>query len=341
MNSSSSGLKIFLIGNRGYISKILEILLQNNESIVGICCRKENYSLRAKLKNFLSLKLINLDIYKKESFEFSNPFNRFESPQNIAARKRIPILYSDKLCAPEFEMTLRRLNPDLILVAGFHRKIPINVINVPKKAIINFHPSLLPNHRGGTPNRWVIRNNEKETGVTVHFVNERIDSGDIIIQEKIRVNPDEAWGDLELRIIDLISRLVLDILKMIKNGDIKSVPQNNSEATYEPSFRGCYQEIDWSLPSSEIKQICYAIRPKSGGIAIFEKRKLCIWDVQVFSESFFYPPGTIVDIDNDGFPIVSCGKGCIKILSFLQNGKIINAPEIIRNFNIRVKEKFE
>lgn len=324
------------MGNRGYASKILQSLLAHGEDIIGICCRKDNRSFISSAKKYIRSKLPALEVFNRECFEYINPFDTFKSPKDIAFQKKIPILYAKKLRTPEFELALRNLNPDLILVAGFHRLIPPNIIKIPKKAIINFHPSLLPKHRGGTPNRWVIRNGERETGVTAHFVNEKFDCGDIIAQEKLSVYPNETWGELELRLIGLVEKMVFYVLERLKTSTVQNIPQNDELSTYELSFKGVHQQIDWAFPSYEIKQICYAMRPKSGGSTFLNNKKICIWDVEVIKGiKSSHLPGTIIDIDKDGYPVVSCGEGAVRILFFLQFGKIIKASKIVKMFRIQ------
>ena len=333
-------LKIFLIGNKGYATMILKSLLKNHENVVGLCCKDDYLPLRKSVKQYIASKLKTLAFCHNDHFYHKDPFEAFESLKKIALKNRIPVLYSDKLRNPEFETTLKNLAPDLILVTGFHRLIPLNIIKLPNKAIINLHPSLLPRHRGGTPCRWVIRYGEKETGVTAHFVNEKFDCGDIILQKRLKINPNETYGGLKLRTSDLMVKMVHRVIQMVRNGSIKGIPQDNNHATYEPAFRGNYQIVDWSLPVLEIKQICYAIRPKSGGITNLRNRKTCVWDLEVLDNTTSEQlPGTIVEIDHNGYPIVSCGEGRAKILSFLHSGKIVRADKIIKKLGIQKWER--
>ncbi|MFH1305374.1 MAG: formyltransferase family protein, partial [Candidatus Omnitrophota bacterium] len=160
-----SGLKIFIAGNRGYASKILGRLLSSGENVAGICSRKEPNAFVGTAKRRVKQALWKTGLYSVDSFEYRNPFERFSSPSAIARRCRIAFFDADQIRMPSFEAKLRSLAPDIMFVAGFHRLIPESIIRIPAKGAVNFHPSLLPKHRGGTPNRWIIRNGEKETGV--------------------------------------------------------------------------------------------------------------------------------------------------------------------------------
>lgn len=334
--SGISSLKIFIFSNT---DEVLKSLLAEKEDVIGLCCKKP---CRTGFKEMVKQILIACGIFWKDDFSYrKNPFKKFESPIKIARRKGMPVLYSDRLGTAEFETTLRNLEPDLILVAGFHRLIPANIIKIPKKAIINLHPSLLPRHRGGTPSRWVIRNGESESGVTAHFVNERFDEGDIILQEKVSVRLGETWGELEERISEALVRMTHTIIRMAKEGEIKGVPQNADLATYEPSYNGEHKKINWLLRPVEIKRLCYAIRPKSGGMTTYNNRKVCIWDIEILDKvNNSSLPGTIIDIDSDGCPVVACSEGCVKLLSFVYRGNIVCAEKIVDKYKMRKGYQF-
>lgn len=338
--SDISDLKIFLFSNTG---EVLKNLLTEKENVVGLCCRNNKKSIGTRLKEFVRHILIASGIFWKDDFSYQkNPFKKFELPDKIARKNGIAVLYSDRLKTAEFEAGLRKIEPDLILVAGFHRLIPANIIKIPTKAIINLHPSLLPKHRGGTPNRWVIRNGESESGMTAHFVNEKFDEGDIILQEKMPVRPDETWGELEERISEVMIRMAHSIIKMARKGEIKGTPQNSYLATYEPSYNGEHLKIDWLLKPVEIKRICYAIRPKSGGITTYNNKKMCIWELEVLNKKYtLSPSGTIIDIEQDGCPIVVCSDGCVKVLSFIENGNIVHAGKIVSKYKMEKGRRFE
>lgn len=328
-----STFKIFIIGNRGYASAITEKLLKKGEDVAGICSKTESsYSI---LKSYLRAILVKYGVYPNNGCGYKNPFNSFRSPKDIAADGDIPYFDAAAIKTPQFKRSLKDIAPDIVLVAGFHRLIPADIIVIPKRGMINFHPSLLPKHRGGTPGRWVIRNGESETGLTAHFVNEQFDRGDIVLQEKLAVDPNETWGELEMRTSDVIVRMACHIVEMAKNGPLNAWPQDEKKASYESSFRGINQKIDWVLPAREIRQICNAIKPKSSGISTYKGKVLCPWDIVVMDDvTSNRTAGTVLSVDC-GSVLVMCGKGALKITSFLYHGKIVNTKEIISKHHIQ------
>ena len=335
------------MGTLGYASKITEGFIASGETVVGVCCRNDAgldtwpARLVRGAKRRIRATVVGLGAYDKPLFVYKRPFEKLSSPAKIASRHKIPVLDPRELRTAGFEATLAGLTPDIVLVAGFRRLIPPNIIKVPRKAIINFHPSLLPKHRGGTPSRWVIRHGQRETGVTAHFVNEEYDCGDIVVQEALSVGADETYGDLELRLSDLAVTLAHRVVEMAKRGTLVGVPQPHQLASKEPSYKGHFQDIQWHLSAREARQTCYAIRPQSGGMTTFGSRPICVWDLDVCEgASNASPPGTVTEIDDQGHLVVSCGTGTAKITSFLHSGTVVPARKLVRRFGIDVGSVF-
>lgn len=333
-----SGLRIFIFGNRGYSSLIIDNFLSRGETVAGVCSKIPGDFLGGD-----TLKLFSriFGLPKREDFMFCDPFARFPFPHTLAARYKIPFFSSRLLNSAIFEEKLRELKIDLILVAGFHRRIPPGIISIPRIAAVNLHPSLLPRHRGGTPNRWVIRNGETRTGVTAHLLEEKVDSGAILMQKAVEVGRAESWGELELRIADLMVVVAGEVAQKIQTGTYDLFAQDETEATYEPAFKGAFQVIDWALPAEEILRICLAVKPKSSGITSYKGNRLCVWNAEpVERENFLVQPGAILGIDRYGNPIVACGKDAVRISHFLRAGRIVDAAALVRKLKIRPGDFF-
>ena len=343
----TSGLRVFGMGTGGDASVILQSLVERGENIVGVCCRgKTNPSPEARviriLRQLVRKVLIALGLYARPIFVFKGPFEHLETPGDLASRLEIPVLDPRALRSQRFEDKLRRLECDVILVAGFRRLIPPDIIGIPKTAMVNFHTSLLPKHRGGTPTRWVIRQGDTETGVTAHYVSEEYDRGGMILQEKLSVLSDETYGELEVRLARLAARMAHRVLEMVAAGTVVEIPQDDQIATYEPSYKGSHQWINWELPACEIKRTCYAIRPLSGGMTTFDTKALCVWDVSVLDEvANGGLPGSIIEIDDCGLPVVACGTGTVKILEFLHYGNIVPANRLRSRFGMKRGAAFD
>lgn len=338
---SRSGLRIVIMGNQGYASLILRNLLAHGEQVVGVCCRIAHRSPISTVWSRAYAFLKRIGMGHMDDFTYQGPFDGLPDPGAIARQHNLVTLSARQLKTAGFESSLRALRPDIILVAGFHRLIPPNIIAVPQ-AMVNFHPSLLPKHRGGTPNRWVIKNGEHETGVTAHLVSEQFDRGDTIMQRKIGVGEDETWGELEKKIAKTMVQMSYEVLAMVKQGNVRGIPQSHEQATEEPPYHGRHLLIDWSESAWKVRQTCYAIRPKSGGMTTFQGHKLCLWELKVVSSTLtnHAEAGTVLAITGEGEPIVACGSGAIQIQSFLHRGLIRPARTIVKKYTIAEGSRF-
>lgn len=334
-----SGLRVFLVGTGGHASLILRSLLSNGETVVGICCSpdRSHSSVRSRAKRFVRSKLVHMGLYHKPDFAFSDHLDSRVLPGSIASRKGIPMLDPRGLRTGRFEAALRALEPDIGLMCGFRRLIPESIIRIPKVAFVNIHTSLLPKHRGGTPSRWVVRHGERETGVTAHFVNTEYDRGDIIMQKRIAAGPDETSGELDDRLANVAVPIAHRVLDMASRGDLSGYPQQEDFASHEPSYGDVHRRIKWELEAREIRQICYAIRPGSGGTTAIGSTPLCVWDLEVVDgvENTRQLPGTVIEVDQRGQPLIACGTGAVRILEFLYSGTIVPARKVVRWCNIR------
>ena len=325
-NKRPTGLRILLFGNAGYSSVLLPRLVERGETIVGLCTRGQK-PLAKRLRARTGRILRGLGLRRRETFQLPGPLEHLPSPLKIARQHRVPVLEASELHAPVFARHVEALEPDVLLVAGFHRLIPRSVFGLARVAAINFHPSLLPRHRGGTPNRWVIRFGETETGITAHLLSEEFDAGDIVAQRRALVGPDDTWGEIEHRIAEALPSFACEVLAMVCEGPLVSRPQDTVTASHEPSFNAEHQNIDWSLGEAEIRRTCHAIRPKSGGMTEYRGRPVCVWEI----ESSPGPvtdaePGSIVEIDAQGRPVVACGDGVATVTHLLRFGRVQPLP---------------
>lgn len=308
-----------MFGEGGHATLAMEALLAQGERIVGLCCLVPPWTRRARARLGRLARWAGVD--RRNNFVYGDPFDGVTPPMAMA--RGIPVLNATDLKTQVFRAQLRALAPDLLLVAGFHRLIPEDVVALAGRAAINLHPSLLPRHRGGTPNRWVVRLGENQSGATAHVVGPAFDSGDILARRTCAVAPRETGGEVERRVAGLMAELACEVANDVRAGGLKPQPQDAASATYEPPFHGRHQEIDWSLPAEEISRICRAVRPKSGGLARFAGKPVCVWDVEPDpgAEPGPVAPGTVVRLDEQGRPVVACNGGAAVITEVLWRGR--------------------
>ena len=179
-----------------------------------------------------------------------------------ATANKIPVMYG-----LEGEKFVENSALDVIFVASYHRLLKPALISSARHAI-NFHPSLLPKYRGASPFYWVLRNGEKTTGVTAHFLAADADAGDILLQESIDITLPETQGTLRKKLAELTGRLAVDVVKNIQAGSLRPAVQDESQATYYPRVTPevCKIQTDWS--DVEIERHTRALSPYPGVIQI-------------------------------------------------------------------------
>lgn len=158
----------------------------------------------------------------------------YRSMQELVLARRLQRFEFRNINSAEAVGRLRSLRPDIIAVAAFSQILKSPVITAPALACINVHPSLLPKHRGPNPFYWVLRNQESCTGVTVHHIEEGIDSGDIMLQEQIPLEAGMTEHSLRDRSSHVAARLLLEAVRLVRSGDIPRMKQDEAAATYDP-----------------------------------------------------------------------------------------------------------
>lgn len=305
-------LRVFLFGTRGYMSVVLQRLLPDPRvTVVGLCSAKPAGLLQRSRARGGALQR-RLHLRGRADFLVRDPFTHCADPWALANRNGIARYAYQDVKRPEFLSAVQAARPDILLSAGFPRLIPTTVIQAPALVGINLHPSLLPRHRGGTPNRWIVRKGERETGITAHVLDADFDTGDILGQWPIALDAGMSWGDVEHKILENLPTAIDTIVAECVTGALARTPQPAGAGEYEPPFRGQHAWIDWTLPFDETERTCLATRPKTGAMSALRGRRQCIWSVsRVAADSVERPaaPGTILRINADGLPVVACGDG--------------------------------
>lgn len=182
----------------------------------------------------------------------------------------------ERITQEKFINVLKESNIDLGVIASFSKIIPKSVIDAVHLGIINVHPSLLPKYRGANPIFWSLRNGEKEFGVTVHYINERIDAGDIIMKKKIKIEDNETLMDCKKKFFEHGIYLMKKSIKMIESGKVKTLSQKEDESTYYPPAKKEYRTI---LPNEhnyfQVKNIMRASMGKKGATVWYQGKKIC------------------------------------------------------------------
>lgn len=279
--------------------------------------------------------------------------------KEYAIEKGIKVYQPEKLREnKEIVDILKNINPDVICVVAYGKIIPKEILEIPKYGCINVHPSLLPKYRGSAPIQWAILNGDKETGVTTMYLDEGMDSGDIILQTKTKINKDETSGELWNRLSKIGADLLIKTLEKIENKTAPRIKQPK-EFTLAPMLEKSQAKIDWeNKTAEEIKNLVRGLNPIMGAYSVLNEKKIKFWKVDKLSIDEFinkYPefkeyeyrfleidPGTVLYIDKKEAIYIMAKEGIIKVLEIQgENSKRMLVPEFLRGNKIEVVDRFE
>lgn len=275
------------------------------------------------------------------------PAGRGRSIQKSAVKKfaessYIPVLQPISLNDPEFIQDLEKLNPDIFIVVAF-RKLPEAVWKLPPAGTINLHASLLPYYRGAAPINHAIINGETRTGVTTFFIDDQIDTGNILLREEIHISPCENAGDLHDRMTVIGARLVIKTLEGVEDKSIKTQPQSDflipgAEIRPAPKIHTEDCVINWNSGAVKIHNLIRGLAPTPGARSVLRTKKaslsLKIFETLPELEKHSLAPGTIIS-DAKQFIKIACADGFLDITNLqLEGKKKMNSIEFLRGYKI-------
>lgn len=245
------------------------------------------------------------------------------------------ISYKESLSEPDFLGKISELKPDLGVCASFSSKFPQALLNIPKDGFINLHPSKLPDYRGSNPYSHVIINNEKKSAVTLHFMDENFDTGNIISQYEFDIEPDETMGSLFQKTNQICAAMLFEALNYYETNRFKSRRQGVcSKYAYTLSFQKRNIFIDWSRSAEDIERFIRALNPFIGAFTAYNGIYLRINSARVIKQKHKSRFGSIYDVQ-DGL-IAACGEDLLEINS-LQYGALYITDG--KDFVKRIKPK--
>jgi methionyl-tRNA formyltransferase len=237
----------------------------------------------------------------------------------VASRAGLPMLKPVKIRTPEFLAELKSFAPDLLVVAAYGRILPNPVLEAPRLMPINVHASLLPRHRGAAPIEGAILAGDRESGVTIMRVVERMDAGPILLQRAIALSADETQGTLKEKLAELGAQALLEAIKQFRKGIVIERAQDESLAKYTTPIDKEHAVIDWSADAVQIERTVRAYDPWPVARTTIGGEELLVWRARVLDDETgkdpragVAAPGTITDLKPE--PIVKCGAGSLALI---------------------------
>ncbi|MEM9260307.1 MAG: methionyl-tRNA formyltransferase [Bacteroidota bacterium] len=243
--------------------------------------------------------------------------------KKCAARHGIPVLQPKNLKAPDFHAELAALKADLQIVVAF-RMLPVAVWDMPKRGTFNLHGSLLPKYRGAAPINWAVIKGEKETGCTTFFLKQEIDTGDMLLQRRLPIGPNDTAGDVHDRMMLLGAELVLATVQLIESGDYKLQPQNNSLATPAPKLHRDNCRIDFHQDVHTVHNFVRGLSPWPAAWTMLNNTQLKLIrtsvEIDASAGAGAQVPGTVLS-DDKTFLKVACPGGYLRVHELQMAGR--------------------
>ena len=280
-------MRIVFMGTPEFAVPSLEVLLRSDDQVVGVVSQPDRPKGRGHQLVSPPVKL-------------------------VAERAGIPILQPLKIRTPDFLQALSSWKPDLIAVAAYGRILHTPILRLPPMGCVNVHGSLLPKYRGAAPVQWAVINGETETGITTMLMDEGMDTGPMLLQEKLEISPDDTAGTLAPRLAELGGRLLFDTIKQLKAGTLMPKMQDDGQATLAPLLKKEDGLIDWTMKATSLANRVRGLSPWPGAYTFLGEERWNIWKAVSNEGATTDTPGTIVAVNKQAI-VVATGDGLLEI----------------------------
>ncbi|MFD1031021.1 methionyl-tRNA formyltransferase [Metaplanococcus flavidus] len=258
-----------------------------------------------------------------------------------ALRLGLPVYQPQKLKNPEELQVVLDLQPDLVVTAAFGQILPTEILETPKLGAINVHASLLPDYRGGAPIHQAIMDGKTETGVTIMYMVDRLDAGDIISQTTVPIERHDHTGSMFDKLSVAGTELLKETLPSIVAGKNERIPQDDTKVTYARNISREQERIDWNRSAQEIFNQVRGLHPWPVAYTTFNNDNMKIWWSEIFDETTKGKPGEVVRLSEDAIH-VQTGKGVLAITELQPAGKKrMSAKDYLTGPKIQAGDFFE
>jgi methionyl-tRNA formyltransferase len=300
-------MRIVLVGQGPFGEKVLEALLKGGEEVVG---------------------------------SFSPPDKRGEAIKVSAEKSGIPFFRPNLMKDPQVYDAYAKLKPDLAILAFVTDIIPEKLLAVPSLGTICYHPSLLPRHRGASAINWAIIQGDTHTGLTVFWVDKGIDTGPILLQKEVEIDPEETTGSLYFnKLFPMGVEAMVEAVQLIKKGKAARILQDDSKATYEPPCDDRVASIDLDKSIIDIYNFIRGCDPQPGAFTTLKWKKVRFYDAKMSLSTIEKPTGEIVNFE-EGFLQIAVREGIIKVGKLrVDKGERIDPIEFAKMFGLKIGDR--
>ncbi|MGZ0133337.1 methionyl-tRNA formyltransferase [Priestia aryabhattai] len=252
-----------------------------------------------------------------------------------ALKHEIPVLQPEKIRLEEEYQQVLAYEPDLIVTAAFGQILPTPILEAPKYGCINVHASLLPELRGGAPIHYSILQGKPKTGVTIMYMVEKLDAGDILTQVEVPIEERDHVGTLHDKLSAAGAKLLSETIPSLVKGEITPVKQNDGEATFASNIKREQEKIDWARTGEGIYNHIRGLHPWPVAYTTADGQVMKIWWGEKVSASG--KPGTVLSLEEDGFVVATGNETAIKVTELQPAGKKrMDAAQYLRGTSVEV-----
>jgi methionyl-tRNA formyltransferase len=311
-------MRIVFIGTGEIGVLTLEALLKSEHDVVGVVTQPDKPVGRAQQIEPPPIKKV---LTRNGGFQTAVGRSAAGKPPLLE------VLQPAKIRDPQAIEQIRALVPDVIVVMAYRQILPRDVLEIPKIACLNLHASLLPRWRGAAPIQAAVASGDQETGITVMYMDEGLDTGDILLRRTIGILPADTGGSLHDRLAQIAPEALLESLQMLEKNSAPCIPQDNAHATSAPKLKREHGRIDWSEPAEVIERKIRAFNPWPGAFMRINSRNLKIFSASVVD--LCGRPGEILRSEKE--LIVAAGKSALSLGEVqLEGKKRMSATEFLR-----------
>lgn len=305
------GMKILFMGTPDIAVPTLKALIQSKHNVVGVVTQPDKPKGRGKA--------IGCSPVKETALQYD-----------------LPIYQPVKVREESFVETIKEIAPDVIIVIAFGQIIPKSILDLPKYGCINIHASLLPKYRGAAPIQWAIIEGETKTGLTTMYMEEGLDTGDMLLKEEVNIAGDETGGSLHDKLAQLGGSLILKTLDAVENGTMVRIKQDDSQSTYVSMLDKKMGYIDFSKSAEEIERLIRGLNPWPSAYTCLDGKALKIWKADVLKEERAGETGEIVEVRKDAV-LIKTGMGTLALKEVqLEGKKRMETEAFLRGYDIHV-----
>jgi methionyl-tRNA formyltransferase len=289
-------MRIILIGQAAFAEKTLEKLVNQGEEVLAVFCPPDAAG------------------------------GKFDPVKQRALQMGLPVYQHKTLKTPEVRDQFAALNADLAILAFVTQIVPPSVFNLPRFGSICFHPSLLPKYRGRSAINWALINGEEKTGVTLFWVDEGIDTGPILLQKEVAVDPDDTTGTLYFnRLFPVGVEAIGEAVDLIKAGNPPRIVQDESRANYDPPCGDEHARIDWSKSAQEVYNLIRGCDPQPGAHCTWQGKMVRLYECRLRQGGTTATPGQVVKIGGESLGVAVPGGMIIASKVRGEGGKVVGA----------------